>query len=222
MYQIIRQKRKTVAIYIDENMEVIIKVPNKMSAKELQGLIEKYQPQIQKMLQKKEELRQKSDWRITGEILYLGTYRKVHIAQESYGKSDISFQENQFFIKTQGNNKDEEAKQLIEAFYRKEAGIILTQLTNYYAGMINAEYKKITIRNQKTRWGSCSTKGNISYNVRLLCAPKEMIAYVVLHEVMHLKHFNHSLTFWEEIGKVMPDYRDKVNYFKRFGQNFIL
>ncbi|WP_172674761.1 M48 metallopeptidase family protein [Cellulosilyticum ruminicola] len=99
---------------------------------------------------------------------------------------------------------------------------IFLNLTEKYAQLVGVKFNKITIRKQETRWGSCSQNGNISYNVKLMCAPMEIIEYVILHEVMHLRHFNHSTAFWENIKMIMPDYKKRMDYLKQFGHNFII
>lgn len=77
----------------------------------------------------------------------------------------------------------------------------------YYAAKMNVTYRSITIRNQKTRWGSCSAKGGLNFNCLLMLAPKEVIDYVVVHELCHRLEMNHSPRFWSEVERMMPDYR---------------
>ncbi len=67
-------------------------------------------------------------------------------------------------------------------------------------------YKDITVRNQKTRWGSCSTKGNLNFNYKVAFLPQEMMDYVIVHELCHLTEFNHSKKFWDLVAKVIPSY----------------
>lgn len=76
----------------------------------------------------------------------------------------------------------------------------------YYASVMGVSYGRITIRHQKTRWGSCSTKGNLNFNCLLMLVPPQVLDYVVVHELCHRKEMNHSRGFWEQVACVCPDY----------------
>ena len=92
---------------------------------------------------------------------------------------------------------------------------------SYFAKHIGVTYGKITIRNQKTRWGSCSSKGNINFNCLLMLTPPEVIDYVIVHELCHRKEMNHSGAFWAEVEKVIPDYKEQVKWLKENGGQII-
>lgn len=91
----------------------------------------------------------------------------------------------------------------------------------HYAEIIGVTYGRITIRNQRTRWGSCSGKGNLNFNCLLMLMPKEIIDYVIVHELCHRKEMNHSTTFWKEVEKVLPDYYECRKWLKENGESFI-
>ena len=94
---------------------------------------------------------------------------------------------------------------------------IIPQRVKFFAGQVGVDYGRITIRNQRTRWGSCSSKGNLNFNCLLMLAPAEILDYVVVHELCHRKEMNHSKAFWAEVEKVLPDYRESVKWLKEKG-----
>ena len=87
--------------------------------------------------------------------------------------------------------------------------------TKKYAAQMNVTYGRITIRNQQTRWGSCSSKGNLNFNYRLFFLPEELRDYVIVHELAHRRQMNHSKLFWAEVEKVLPDYKVRRQALKR-------
>ena len=91
----------------------------------------------------------------------------------------------------------------------------------YYAQIMNVSYGRITIRNQVSRWGSCSTKGNLNFNCLLMLTPPEVIDYVVVHELCHLKEMNHSKKFWAEMEKMIPNYKEQKKWLKDNGSESI-
>ena len=91
----------------------------------------------------------------------------------------------------------------------------------YYAEIIGVTYGRITIRHQKSRWGSCSGKGNLNFNCLLMLAPEAVQDYVVVHELCHRKEMNHSDKFWREVEKILPDYRAQRKWLKEYGSTKI-
>lgn len=103
----------------------------------------------------------------------------------------------------------------------EEALKVIPERVEYFAKVIGVTYGKITIRNQKTRWGSCSSKGNLNFNCLLMLAPPEVLDYVVVHELCHRKQMNHSKAFWSEVEKVLPDYKEARKWLKEDGSQMI-
>ncbi len=99
----------------------------------------------------------------------------------------------------------------------RRAGEYLPGRVRYYAPLIGVTCGRITVRHQKTRWGSCSSKGNLNFNCLLMLAPPEVIDSVVVHELCHLKFMNHSDRFYAEVLKVFPEYRKCSRWLKENG-----
>ena len=99
----------------------------------------------------------------------------------------------------------------------EQAKAVIPRRVAYYAPLVGVTYGRITIRCQQTRWGSCSSKGNLNFNCLLMLSPPQVQTYVVVHELAHRKHMDHSPAFWAEVETVLPDYRQSVLWLKANG-----
>ena len=93
---------------------------------------------------------------------------------------------------------------------------VIPMRVEYFANIMGVTYGNITIRNQKTRWGSCSSAGNVNFNYQLYYLPDELLDYVVVHELAHRRHMNHSKEFWSEVERYCPDYRVRRKQLKEY------
>lgn len=91
--------------------------------------------------------------------------------------------------------------------HRDIARARIMERLKYWSGVLSLPYNRVAIRNQGTRWGSCSTKGNLNFNYRIAFLPEPLMDYVIIHELCHLAHFNHSRAFWSLVGSYLPEYR---------------
>lgn len=173
---VIRSNRKTVAIQVNADLSVTMKVPLRATKKDIEKILKEKEPWILKhqadIARKKEKYEAKCGPKLT--------YAEIQ----------------------------ELADQALKYIPERAA---------YFAPTIGVKYGRITIRNQKTRWGSCSSKGNLNFNCLLMLAPPEVIDYVVVHELCHRKEMNHSTAFWNEVAKVIPDYKKSVKWLKSEG-----
>lgn len=110
----------------------------------------------------------------------------------------------------------------LENRYKEAARSYIPQRVAYYHARTGGAYHRITIRDQKTRWGSCSSKGTLSFNWRLMLAPPSILDYVVVHELCHLTHMNHSAAFWQAVEEIYPDYRIARKWLKEHGNELTL
>ena len=125
-------------------------------------------------------------------------------------------QERQALFKQQEPYTQEEICMLVE-----KALDVIPQRVRYYAPIVGVDYGRITIRNQRTRWGSCSSKGNLNFNCLLMLFPDEVLDSIVVHELCHRKHMNHSAAFYEEVERVFPEYRRCEKWLKEHGSLYL-
>ncbi len=100
---------------------------------------------------------------------------------------------------------------------RQKAAAVIPQRTEYFAKAMGVTYHRITVRCQKTRWGSCSSKGNLNFNLLLAALPEELLDYVVVHELCHLRYLDHSDRFWAQVEGVLPDWKARRRQLKTLG-----
>lgn len=178
MVNVIRSKRKTMALQVGLDGTVVARVPNRVAKKEVLRFLDSHAAWIaaakKKMARRQQE---KQAYRSPYEIP----------AYDSLSKRE----------------KDE-----IWAHFM--------QRLMYYAPKIGVTFERVAIRNQKGRWGSCSSKGNLNFNCRLLFVPDRIVDYVVIHELAHRRFMNHSKAFWKEVEKYMPDYKEQKKLLSRF------
>ena len=104
---------------------------------------------------------------------------------------------------------------------KKQAKKVLPERAAYWAPVIGVKYNRIAIRCQRTRWGSCSAKGNLNFNCLLMLTPPDVIDSIVVHELCHLKHMNHSKRFYAEVTKALPDYGERQQWLKEHGESIL-
>jgi len=150
-------------------------------------------------------------------LLYLGEYRNL-VVQKNYAfvRPKVIEIEEKIIVYTAVEDK-QIVKTALLHWYRGQAEKILKDRVEYYGHFITEPVGVVRIKEQKSRWGSCSTKGNLNLNWRLLLAPQEVLDYVVVHELAHLKIMNHSSDFWKYVAEILPDYKRWDRWLKQNG-----
>lgn len=187
MVKIIKQKRKTLSLKVDNDWQVIVKVPNYASKKNILDFLEKYKDWI---LEKQELVSKNTQkFEVWEKFLFFWEYFELKFDE----KKKFFFDEKYFY--TNLENSEEIKKNFIK-FYKKEAKKYIVDKTIEFSKILWLEFKEIKINSAKTRWWSCNSKKNINFSFRLILAPKLSIDYVIIHELSHLKEMNHSRQFW--------------------------
>lgn len=104
--------------------------------------------------------------------------------------------------------------------YKKQARAVITSYVTHYAGILSVTYGRIFIKEQKTCWGSCSSKRNLNFNWKLILMPEEILEYVVVHELAHLFEMNHSKAFWGIVESILPDYKERRKWLNENGKYY--
>jgi predicted metal-dependent hydrolase len=142
--------------------------------------------------------------------------RKIERFVEENYKALEKMQKRKLAQIQQANEQGMLAKAEIEAL-RAQAKELIPQRVAYYAPLVGIYPNNISIKRMKTRWGSCSSKGNLNFNLLLMLAPPETLDSVIVHELCHLKHMDHSAQFYEEVLRVFPEYKKHNGWLKKNG-----
>lgn len=206
-YNIIRSKRKTAAIHILPTGIVEVRAPLKMPKNDIDRFVAAKEIWIQKkLLLALERLNSKAAFQLDyGDcVLVRG---KEHPIVSKPGNR-IGFDQTQFYLMPGLNSL--QIKDACVHIYKLIAKQVLTAKTLEYAKNMGVMPSNVKINSAKTRWGSCSGKKSINYSWRLIMAEDDVIDYVVVHELAHIKEMNHSARFWAIVQGVLPDYKNRL------------
>jgi predicted metal-dependent hydrolase len=212
--QLIRSKRRTIAIIVHRDGKVIVRAPLKAPEALIRAFIESKSGWI---AEKKAEAAQHVRLPVktfTGGEKFLLLGREIPLRVVPGQKTALTLQED--FILNQ--TAQPKARAVFEKWYQAKAREVLTERVQLYARQFGLRYTKIRISSARTRWGSCSSRGTLSFTWRLVMAPLDVVDYVVIHELAHIKVKNHSPFFWAEVAKMQPDYKRRLTWLKKNGR----
>jgi len=220
-YQVIYQKkRKTIQLKILTCTHLQVTAPNNFPFSSIEKIILEKGPWIVKqILHLSTTMTNPLNKSINHDatVLYLGIPHTLVFTNNHGSRPTIHLQDNQIIIAIPLLNTVQTtslAESLLKQWYLQNANKILSAKTASWAAKINVQPQRITIKDQKTRWGSCSSKGNLNYNWRIVMAPPEVIDYLVIHELCHLRVLNHSALFWQEVIQFSPNFKNHRNWLK--------
>ncbi len=212
-YSIIYSQRKTVSIGIARDGSVSVRAPLYFTDKEVDRIVSDKISWIEKKQQQiAERNRQnlanlKRDYSQGSTMPYLGTEYPIQIHLCHGLKTiEIDFCTDYFSVKV-GTMDKEQIKAAFKSWYLKQAKVIYLERIEYYQKIIKEPFGQVRIKEQKSCYGSCSSKRNLNFNWKCVLGPIEVLDYIVVHELCHLKELNHSKRFWKEVESVMPNYQ---------------
>jgi predicted metal-dependent hydrolase len=216
--QIIRSKRKTLAIQIKNDGSLIVRAPNRATNATIHEFVEKHAAWIQtKQTEARSAVTEPPKQYIQGEtFLFLGKSYPLEIVKRQ--KQPLLF-DGKFKLKESTSHR---AQLVFERWYREQARKILQERVDLFANQYGFEYQGIKINSARTRWGSCSATGALNFSWRLILAPLEQVDYVVVHELVHTVHHNHSKPFWNKVATILPHYKEHRKWFRQHGPRLMV
>ena len=208
--QIIRSNRKTLSISINESAELIVRAPNRISDKKIQDFINKKENWITRN-QAVVKARIEETGKDKNMLLYLGTLFPLKTDNDA---KKISFNGKEFLADLQNKEK---TKKSLKTWYKNKFKEVAVPRLFYFAKKHNLQVNQVRIKEQRTLWGSCSSRNNINLNFLLIMAPLKVIDYVIIHELVHTIHKNHSVNFWNAVKEIMPNYKEAKHWLKENG-----
>lgn len=219
-FNIIYRKRKTLSLEIKQDGTINVLSPTGVNKN---FIINAVKDKGDWILKKVEELEIKNKNKPernyeTGDIfMYLGKVYKLQVVvDKTVTRVDIKLQDGNIIIKVNSNNK-EYIQRNLKLWFADETLKIVKDRVNYYSKYFKDSVRAIKIKDQKTRWASCTYKNEILFNLRCSMAPIEIIDYIVVHEMCHMEHRNHSKDFYNSVGKIIPNYKEKIKWLKENG-----
>jgi hypothetical protein len=216
--RLVRSRRKTVAIIIERDGRLTVRAPLHLSGLRIQDFVESHADWIVKNRTRLQAASPPPAHRfLAGEtFLYLGHAYPLLIVparQPALVYDGVSFRLAQPSLP--------KAEEAFVRWYKQQARRLLAERVPAIAGKHGLRYQNIRISSARTRWGSCSSRGTLSFTYRLIMAPAEVVDYVVMHELVHTQIKNHSKIFWNKVGELMPDYRNRLAWLKKNGKFLI-
>ena len=215
--ELVRSRRKTIALVVHPDGRLVVRAPLRTSQKIIDAFVSSKTDWIEKTRQSQHARRKffpKQIFSEGGKFWYLGQQYPLQVVrdQRPVFQFNLAFSIQEKVLP--------QARKQFEKWYRDQARLYLNERVAYFAQLYGFHYQKIRISSARTRWGSCSGRGTLSFTWRLIMAPPEIIDYVVIHELAHTAHHNHSSDFWGLVGSILPDYAQKRKWLKQNGYLF--
>lgn len=219
-FEVQYSNRKTLAIEVDASGEVNVVAPLGISEDEI---VRKVKTKAIWIVQKQYEVRNINVNKIDREAvngesyLYLGRNYTLQLILDKQRKDiDVKLFRGKFIVATYTKEEDK-IKSALEKWYRDKAFQKVDERVKYYRHFFNKQPKSIKVKEQKKRWASCTSKDELLFNWRCAMAPSYIIDYIVVHEMCHMYHKNHSKQFWNMVSGIMPDYESRRLWLRNNG-----
>lgn len=210
--KLVRSKRKTLSLIVERDGTLTVRAPLRLKEADIHRFIEAKSRWIERKQAAARKTMPVPRRYVDGETFwYLGKKIPLRLVRD---RRPALVMDDAFKL---ARSAQPRASSVFEAWYKKQARSVLTGRVAFYAREYGFDVEKIRISSARMRWGSCSAKKTLSFTWRLVMAPPEVIDYVVVHELCHLRELNHSKAFWTQVEAVLPDYKPRRKWLKEHG-----
>lgn len=222
--------KKDISIIVEWMEGIRLIAPKDITAKQIEGIIQKKAPTILKKLNEVNEITEQPLPKefISGEkFTYLGrNYRLKVYREEGLRKAKLSFARGRFIATVPDKMDEDEIRQqlivLFKTWYLEHGKTKLQSRLNLYCAKMGVTPNDVQLKEQRMRWGTCTSDGNIYLNWRIIMSPMPIVDYVLVHELAHLKYMNHGNDYWSFVRSTLPDYEQRKEWLRVNGPTLTL
>lgn len=220
IYDVVRSQRSTADIVIEPDGRVIVRVPNWLDDERIDKIVDAKSYWIYRNLA---ELRDLNDSRLLREFkngegfLYLGRSYRLRIVNDQ--PQPLLLKDGRFCLRRDilHNGDVAAAKRAFQAYYVERGSERIGARVVYYSPKVGVEPSSVTVRGTGNRWASCSPRRDLAFHWKCMMAPLSVVDYIVVHELCHIRHRDHTENFWNDVDKVMPTFRERKDWLRRHG-----
>jgi len=212
--ELIRSRRRTLSIQIGDDGRLIVRAPMRMAQRDIDEFVrskEKWIAAKQEQARRQASRFAPKEFVSGEEFFYLGEPYRLQI--EDKQSRPLVFNEG-FHLSRAAAPR---AAAVFERWYRRQALRVMSERVDLYATANGFEFNRIKITSARKQWGSCGPRGDLRFAWRLVMAPLPMIDYVAVHELVHLRHRNHSKRFWSRVKSILPDFKQREDWLEEHG-----
>ena len=213
MYNIKKTNRKKTISFIVKEGYVLVICPKQTSDSYIKKILKIKTNWIEKKLKEQNEYRKKKMKAFEEGEVFFCFGKKLILSLDTSKRQNIKIKEGKLCVRTNRTNNN--IKKMVELWYKKQFKEYLDTNINKIAKYTNIDFNSFKIGNYKRKLGSCNANGDLTFNWKIVMMPEEVINYIIIHELCHIKHFNHSREFWGLVEEFLPDYKVYNDWIKK-------
>lgn len=216
--RLIRAKRRTIALILERDGSLTVRAPKRATLQDIHGFIQEKEKWIERSREKLKAIVTvpKKEFADEENFLFLGREYELRLVPSQ--RQTLHFNSG-FTLKASARPRGEA---VFTKWYKSQASTVFTERVTHYANLHGFSPRQVKVTSAKTRWGSCSANGTINFTWRLVMAPLEVIDYVVIHELVHLRVKNHSPRFWKLVESLCPEFKRHRKWLREHGEKLNL